>query len=166
MWTCSVCDSKNEKNICICGFDRSSDYEKFPTLSPIPDNVNSAAALRSRRRKPGQKVCPACGSVNFHLFDAQPRIRCAVCSAAVKIEPLQFGLQHRAPHCRISAGETHTVAITKNGTAVSAGCGYFGGAFKILLAPFIITSLNTSYCSPSGTAPSLETLFSSRRNAR
>lgn len=61
MWICPVCATKSDGPFCSsCGFDRSCDYEKYPTFAKVSGQAVSArkAAYEDSLRP---KTCPICG---------------------------------------------------------------------------------------------------------
>lgn len=65
-YQCPVCGKKSDTLLCEgCGFDGSQDWERFPTLQPVPHGVKAGTALKQAR--PNQldnKKCMCCGSQN------------------------------------------------------------------------------------------------------
>ena len=45
---CPICGKKLTAMVCDCGYDRSRDYEKYPTFAPVLRGVESIAVLRDR----------------------------------------------------------------------------------------------------------------------
>jgi len=53
MWKCPVCDTSNGAAVCAqCGFDRSCDYETYPTLEAIPSGCSSRAGRKAQLIQP------------------------------------------------------------------------------------------------------------------
>ena len=56
MWKCPVCDQENNATVCPnCGYDRTCDYEQYPTAFA----VTAAAPTRTLRRQWQAKQGPA-----------------------------------------------------------------------------------------------------------
>lgn len=53
MWTCPVCDAKNDTPVCTnCGFDSSCDYAHHPTLQRPTILPDAISILREQRNAP------------------------------------------------------------------------------------------------------------------
>lgn len=65
MWICPVCDQKCVDNLCSrCGFDRSSDFEHFPTLQMAAVPAAAISQLQgSYRAKSMATTCLCCSGV-------------------------------------------------------------------------------------------------------
>ena len=61
MWVCPLCRSENSTMVCICGFDKSRDYESYPTFGRITAGVPSVAARMKREPRKAVVQCPECG---------------------------------------------------------------------------------------------------------
>lgn len=72
MWICPVCDRECTNNVCLgCGFDYSTDYERYATLQLIRLPSQSVSGLRKGyKTKHSTEVCPCCGSamINNHCI--------------------------------------------------------------------------------------------------
>lgn len=55
MWKCPVCDQENTATVCpTCGYDRTCDYERYPTAF----TVKRATPTRTLRRQWQEKQNP------------------------------------------------------------------------------------------------------------
>ncbi|MCD8126070.1 MAG: hypothetical protein LUD82_00905 [Clostridiales bacterium] len=140
-WTCPVChaDNSGEWSFCKdCGFDRSCDYEGYPTLSAsLPAGAKSVSALATAQQQklvPGALTCPDCGNRTFYYSTELRQLICTRCRRAV---PLAGEAQIRkdglspsvgAPSrgVTLACGADTTVAVMTDGTCVAAGDNRFG----------------------------------------
>lgn len=93
MSKCPVCNSPIIGILCEeCGFDRSMDYENYPTLAPLPQNLPSVS---SRIRQHGAASaslfsCPGCGGKQFSISIPLRACVCTGCGEAVGLDrPLE-----------------------------------------------------------------------------
>lgn len=74
---CPVCEEMMDSLVCACGYDRSRDYERYPTLAPVPAGLESAAALRIRRSDLVR--CAGCGYYGFSMSRTTGEMKCIRC---------------------------------------------------------------------------------------
>lgn len=107
MWNCPVCRNEYDTPFCPrCGYDRSADLERFPTLMPPRGNGFSAAGRRLVR-------CDSCGGMAFGLERGSGRLRCLVCGQVRQAAGKTI--------TAISAGDRHTVVLYSDGTVGAVG---------------------------------------------
>lgn len=84
---CPVCDTPSDHTICpACGFDRSRDYEHWPTFGPVRGAV-SAAGLRAQRAPKDAMRCPECGGAAFTIRVPDGARRCQGCGWTPEPQP-------------------------------------------------------------------------------
>lgn len=129
MWTCPVCKAENtEHRVCPrCQYRPSDNFEQFPTLSRLPNGVQS---LRRRRAAwlatagEGTLVCERCGGIAFAVNLRQHSCSCLQCGRKVGIgggwvQPVgAFPVAHNT----IAGGITYTAAIRRDGTLLITKC--------------------------------------------
>ena len=133
---CPVCARPLAGTRCTgCGYDRSRDYEAFPTLSPLPDPTFSP-----RRNDPtGLLLCSKCGSPNFRFRFTDRNFSCPRCGHLLTPQELDSLLAimgcaplHHTPApptppkprrriIAVSAGYDHTVVLYSDGTVGAVG---------------------------------------------
>jgi len=88
MMNCPVCDQPSGGIICeSCGFDRSMDYENFPTLVPLPQNSASVSGRSRQRRTHAASLfsCPNCGGRQFSISIPHGACICAGCGEMIHL---------------------------------------------------------------------------------
>lgn len=70
----------------ICGFDPSLDYENFPTLAMLPENMPSASQKQAdwEHSLQGCVRCKNCGSHLFTIASADNSCICIRCGTKIK----------------------------------------------------------------------------------
>lgn len=74
---CPVCDENMQTQCCSCGYDRSLDYEQFPTfggLNTVPDTVS-----RLREARKALVRCAGCGYHGFTMSRTTGKMQCIRC---------------------------------------------------------------------------------------
>lgn len=130
MSKCPVCGKEMKKGVCVCGFDESCNYEKYPTLTVLGKVVSSISGSRDDSRE-DRLCCPVCGEQNFYCDFHLGALVCTTCSTPVKETEIRharsiwkLGVESKkekittAPFC---AGERNTVVICSNGQVVARG---------------------------------------------
>lgn len=90
---CPICDEKMDTQVCVCGYDVSRDYEKYPTFAPVPRGVESGAVLRDRMNNLVR--CAGCGYHGFALSKTEGKLACMHCGRALteaELKPLTDAL--------------------------------------------------------------------------
>ena len=90
---CPVCEKELASMACACGYDRSRDYGKYPTLGALPAGVESVSALRERRKELVR--CGGCGGHTFSLSSRTGALACTGCGRALsegELKPLTDAL--------------------------------------------------------------------------
>lgn len=90
---CPVCEKELASIACACGYDRSRDYGKYPTLGALPAGVESVSALRERRKELVR--CGGCGGHTFSLSSRTGALACTGCGRALsegELKPLTDAL--------------------------------------------------------------------------
>lgn len=93
---CPVCEKELASMACACGYDRSRDYGKYPTLGALPAGVESVSALRERRKELVR--CGGCGGHTFTLSSRTGALVCTGCGRALsegELKPLTDALGMR-----------------------------------------------------------------------
>lgn len=85
MWNCPLCQTENSSMVCACGFDKSRDYEAYPTFGRLSPGLPSISGLTAVEEAPGPRTatvtCPNCGqSAVIREGDAFPT--CSKCDAS------------------------------------------------------------------------------------
>lgn len=142
MWTCPVCDTKTENPRCPeCGFDRSRDYERYPTFGPF--SSPQSAVSRLRREHNDLMRCGKCGSAALQFRFADRNFSCPRCGHLLTPQEIDTllaimgcaPLHHQstptpppkaAPASKrrivaIAAGYAHTVVLYSDGTVRAVG---------------------------------------------
>lgn len=137
---CPICNTESALLVCPkCGFDNSSNYEKYPTLGYLSSSVNSVSfrhTVWQNKNKP-YFYCPNCTNKTFLIDTLTGHFQCAQCGRLQNSKPLfsngdQFNTitaeQQANIHLRplIAAGGAHTVVVRKDGTAVAIGNNRYG----------------------------------------
>lgn len=96
MYKCPVCGKENETPLCAgCGFDRSQDYEGYPTLAAIPAGQPSR---RARSEKFADlRRCEGCGSLLFYLNSKKGCCVCSNCGKEIPFSVPAAAPQQKAP---------------------------------------------------------------------
>lgn len=74
---CPVCEKEMTGPVCDCGYDRSRDFEMYPTFAPVPEGMESFAAVRARRED--MFCCTECGSFSFSMSRKTGEMKCLRC---------------------------------------------------------------------------------------
>ena len=104
-WNCPVCETENNDEIIICGtcnFDRSLDYEHYPTLHQSLGKDAKTLSFYKRMYEAenagGAHKCKQCGKKNFFYYAGTGALVCSNCgtkafisSASVKTEDIYEG---------------------------------------------------------------------------
>lgn len=84
MWNCPLCQTENSSMVCACGFDKSRDYEAYPTFGRLSPGLPSISGLTVEEDTGPRKAivtCPNCGqSAVIREGDAFPT--CSKCDAS------------------------------------------------------------------------------------
>lgn len=136
---CPICNSETAQTICPgCGFDRSRDYEQFPTFGPLRGAADARSRLRSGR---GDLMrCSKCGCAELQFRFADRNFSCPRCGhlfspqetdtllAVMGCAPLHHQSRPVTPPARprrkitaVSAGYAHTAALYSDGTVRAIG---------------------------------------------
>ena len=136
MERCPVCDRELQSAVCPdCGFDRSMDYESWPTLCRVPDGASAVSARRETLA--GAFRCPECGKNLFRFYPEEGALKCVSCRYVYQIELkkqektdpaeiVQTDENCQAFGNTISAGGLHTVGLRRDGTVVAVGADIYG----------------------------------------
>ena len=93
MSSCPVCNQPITGMLCeACGFDRSTDYENHPTLSPLSSGLPSVSGRirRDSTASAGLFSCPGCGGRQFSISIPLRACICAGCGQSVGLDrPLE-----------------------------------------------------------------------------
>lgn len=84
---CPICEKKLTAVVCDCGYDRSRDYENYPTFAPVPRGLESIAVLRDRLNNLVR--CAGCGGHTFVLNRKDGNLACSGCGRALTAEELK-----------------------------------------------------------------------------
>ena len=134
MPTCPICNTHTVLPICPeCGFDRTRDYERFPTCGPLGAGIDARA--RRQRERGDLMRCSKCGCAELHFRFADRNFSCPRCGhlftpretdtllAIMGCAPLHHqGKPTAAPAAEkrritaVSAGYAHTVVLYSDGT--------------------------------------------------
>ena len=74
---CPVCGKKMVGLVCDCGYDRSRDYELYPTFGSVPRGMESVAVARVRRSN--LFSCVGCGYHGFTMARDTGEMKCIRC---------------------------------------------------------------------------------------
>lgn len=84
---CPICNRETDSLLCPgCGFDRSRDYEVFPTFAPLSGSRDARSRLRD-----GMLRCADCGCGEFRLLFSQGSLSCRRCGhllTSLELEPV------------------------------------------------------------------------------
>lgn len=139
MPTCPICNTHTVLPICPeCGFDRTRDYERFPTFGPLGAGID--ARSRRQRERGDLMRCSKCGCAELHFRFADRNFSCPRCGhlftpretdtllAIMGCAPLHHqGKPAAAPAAEkrritaVSAGYAHTVVLYSDGTVRAIG---------------------------------------------
>ena len=81
MWNCPVCQTENSSMSCVCGFDKSRDYESFPTFGRLPEGLPSVSGLMVPEMMGPRRAtikCPECG-LETVIFEDLHKPKCSKC---------------------------------------------------------------------------------------
>ena len=78
---CPVCEKEMTGPVCDCGYDRSRDFEMYPTFAPVPEGMESVAVLRDRLNNLVR--CEGCGGHTFVLNKKTGSLACSGCGRAL-----------------------------------------------------------------------------------
>lgn len=139
---CPICSKELTSMVCGCGYDESSNYEKYPTLCPIPGSMSPVSRLRER---PNSLIrCGGCGHSGFSLNHVEGTCRCLQCGRALTQQELLPLIRALSPQADIPAepaaaaepvsteiaaiavGGAHTVALYADGTCRAIGDDFYG----------------------------------------
>ena len=84
---CPVCEKEMTGPLCDCGYDRSRDFEMYPTFAPVPEGMESVAVLRDRLNNLVR--CEGCGGHTFVLNKKTGSLACSGCGRALSAEELK-----------------------------------------------------------------------------
>lgn len=84
---CPVCEAAMDSMACVCGYDESRNYERYPTLEPLPMGAQSAAGARLQRKNLIR--CGGCGHHGFSLDHQAGMLCCLRCGRALTEEELK-----------------------------------------------------------------------------
>lgn len=133
---CPVCARPLAGTRCTgCGYDRSRDYEAFPSLSPLPNPTFSPR----RNERTGLLLCSKCGSPDFRFRFTDRNFSCPRCGHLLTPQELDSLLSimgcaplHHTPApptppkpkrriTAVSAGFDHTAVLYSDGTVGAIG---------------------------------------------
>ena len=78
---CPICGKKLTNMVCDCGYDASLDYERYPTLSPVPSGLESVTGARERKNQ--LLCCSGCGHCGFTVRRDNGELKCIRCGQVV-----------------------------------------------------------------------------------
>lgn len=87
MYLCPVCGKEIENTVCsACGFDRSCDFEHYPTLSKVSSQVSVISNLKKTYENKQKKYisCKNCGGKSFYIDQETHECICLNCSEPLK----------------------------------------------------------------------------------
>lgn len=125
MWKCPVCETENTTLLCrSCGFDGSCDFERYPSLAPVPLQTKSVSAHQLLIQRPSTNYlpCTSCGNISFGFRRSDHIPVCLRCStpfnfaqpaATSSAETKQTRSQPIIASHWIAAGDYHTICINK-----------------------------------------------------
>lgn len=82
MYLCPVCGKEIENTICsACGFDKSCDFENYPTLSEVSSQALGISNLKETYENKQKKYisCKNCGGRTFYIDIESGGILCSEC---------------------------------------------------------------------------------------
>lgn len=133
MWTCPVCKTTEIKSFSCpkCQYCRSDNFEAFPTLAPLPKNVqplSKKAARWSSIVGDDALACVRCGGVSFAVHSKQRCFSCIRCGERINADavwemdpPAVERTEKITPvsQMSIAAGLSFSVGVCRNGTVVT-----------------------------------------------
>lgn len=136
MNTCPICTATLHSPLCPqCGYDRSQDYARYPTLGRLPAGIPAPSRRGTSQSGPAHPEalrCPDCGGYAFSLLTGR-RALCLGCGSLRETDQLgvpQTPAERRQPRPaqrlpivsrRLAAAETHTVLVRSDGTVLARG---------------------------------------------
>ncbi|MEE0763037.1 MAG: hypothetical protein UIM27_08775 [Acutalibacteraceae bacterium] len=87
MYLCPVCGKEIENTICsACGFDKSCDFENYPTLSEVSSQALGISNLKKTYENKQKKYisCKNCGGKSFYIDQETHECICLNCSEPLK----------------------------------------------------------------------------------
>jgi len=91
MYLCPVCGKEIENTVCsACGFDRSCDFEHYPTLSKVSSQALGISNLKKAYENKQKKYisCKNCGGKSFYIDQETHECICTQCSKPLEIKHL------------------------------------------------------------------------------
>lgn len=114
MYRCPVCEKENTALQCDCGFDGSSDYEAYPTLTTLAAGGPSRSAFGAEMEN--YLRCRQCGGVHFRVKLQSGTLCCVHCGTE---QDQKAGGSAVTP--AIALGEYHLVGLTRDGKVLAVG---------------------------------------------
>lgn len=89
MYLCPVCGKEIENTVCSsCGFDKSCDFEHYPTLSKVSIQALGISNLKKTYENKQKKYisCKNCGGKSFYIDQETHECICTQCSKPLEIK--------------------------------------------------------------------------------